>query len=291
MKTLVIGGAGYVGSAVVQDLTSRGLKVDVCDLLLRGKPPKQDAPIYQKDYLDLSKEEIKDYDSIILLAGHSSVQMAKEDPQGALRNNLLGLQHIFDIISDQLLIFASSGSVYDGSASHKASETDVLSPPRNVYDLTKSVGDQLAAMSDKRWVGLRFGTVNGPASMMRPELIINRMVLDALRLKRITLANPHAHRAILSIDDLTQAVFMILSHPSPQPGVLNLSSFNATIGSIGETISNLFKVEIVEAPPSKTYDFSMSTARISSLFNFIPEDDLQSIAYKLSDYLSMQERV
>ena len=287
MKTLVIGGAGYVGSAVVQDLTSRGLKVDVCDLLLRGKPPEQDAPIFQRDYLDLSKEEIKEYDSIILLAGHSSVQMAREDPQGAVRNNLLGLQHIFEIISDQLLIFASSGSVYDGSASHNASETDVLSPSRNVYDLTKSVGDQLAAMSNKRWVGLRLGTVNGPASMMRPELIINRMVLDALRFKRITLANPHAHRAILSIGDLTQAVFMILSHPSPQLGILNLSSFNATIGAIGEAISDFLDVEIVEAPPSKTYDFSMSISRISSLFNFNPKDDLQSIVNKLSDFLSV----
>lgn len=285
MKTLVIGGSGYIGSSLVRDFRSRGLDVDVCDLLLRGKPVDQNLPLFQKDYLDLTKKDIGEYASIILLAGHSSVQTATLDPQGAIRNNLLGLQHIFDIIDEQLLIYASSGSVYDGSASHEASETEALSPPRNVYDLTKSVGDQLAAMSSRKWIGLRFGTVNGPSSMMRSELIINRMVTDALTLKKITLSNPHAYRAILSMDDLTRAVFAILNHPTPQLGVLNLASFNATIGVIGQAVSNLLDVEIIESPPSKTYDFSMSINRIASFFDFRPLDDLETLTSKLVNFL------
>src|SRR5438445_737177 len=73
---------------------------------------------------------------------------------------------------------------------------------------------------------LRFGTVCGPSPNIRPELLLNSLVLSALTTGQIQVANRQVHRPLLGIGDLCRALKTIVTRPVP-PGCYNLASTNA----------------------------------------------------------------
>jgi nucleoside-diphosphate-sugar epimerase len=284
MRVVVVGGCGYIGSALCPVLRNHGHDVHVVDLGLRGMPEMAGSSVTIEDYVTAPVKSFDSFDAIVLLAGHSSVGIAADDPVGALLNNIVGLQRMLDIADGRALIYASSGSVYDGLGSHPGSEDSLLAQPRNIYDLTKRVGDELASMNGTNWSALRFGTVNGPSANLRLDLMINRMTADAIKKGQVTVANPHAHRAILSIDDLTGLVAEMLTNSWKSCGVLNVSSFNASIGEIATQVGEIMAVPVVEAASSSTYDFTMSVAKAHLLYGFEPHDDLGVLIDKLAAF-------
>ena len=286
MSVLVIGGSGYIGSRLVEKLLVQGISTTVWDL---NPPPlslMKMAQFVQKDFLNVVSSDLTTFDSVVLLAGVSSVRASQANPALAVRANIEGLVQLFSVIGDKLLIYASSGSVYDGCGEHLAAEDSTLSQPRNVYDLTKQTGDEMAAFYGHRWLGLRFGTVNGVSPNMRDDLVINRMTLMATRDSFIEIANPHVHRAILCIDDLTNFICRIVQENIMESysGFLNLASFNASIGEIGNQIAHHMNVPIKELPGSNTYNFSMSTTKAKSIFAFKPVGTLEHMTMSLSEH-------
>lgn len=125
MKILVIGSSGYIGSEVVRRLNEE-FSVTGIDLY--------DGISYQS----LGKDLVSTFDSVIWLAGHSSVQSSEKDPAGALKNNLSNLyEFALKIRENSKFICASSASVYGNSAPHISEETDTLPTSINVYDRSK----------------------------------------------------------------------------------------------------------------------------------------------------------
>jgi len=283
-RILLIGGNGYIGSRLHLRLREDGHNVDICDV------KKSSDEILSKDHKfnfemqKLSRSRLEPYEKIINLAAHSSVPQAIQHPEAAIHNNIQGLQHLLSNIDGQTLIYASSGSVYNGSGSYQSVESDQISPSRNIYDLTKSVGDQLVTFTDKNWIGLRFATVNGVSPNMRNELIVNRMVKDSVEKGCINLANPQAFRGILAMDDLVEAVSVIVNRNKPETGIYNLSSFNYSIGEIAAMVSNSLGSSVNNLPPSLTYNFSMSSAKFSSTFDFKFTSSFEGLIDQLKDY-------
>lgn len=279
MRVLVIGGSGYIGSRLVQELIELGIPTTVWDL----DPPSESligkAEFIQRDFLNVVSSDLAEFDSVVLLAGVSSVRKAQGNPALTVRVNIEGLVRLFSQIGNKLLIYASSGSVYDGCGEHLAGEDSPLSQPRNIYDLSKQVGDEIATIYGHRWLGLRFGTVNGVSQNMRTDLVINHMTLTAHRDGVVEIANPHVHRSILCIDDLARFVSKVVqTQPSEMySGIVNLASFNTSIGDIGRHVAEYFKVQIKELPPSLTYDFSMLTTKAIAMFGFEPIGTLEKI--------------
>jgi UDP-glucose 4-epimerase len=280
-KVLLIGGEGYIGSKLKIYLTSRNIQVTSVDT----RPSSADgSPHICCSFEKLETSMLVEFSHVILLAAHSSVLMCSQDPVGAVTNNLSNLETLLNRLdSRQVLIFASSGSVYDGVRDRPAIEEISLATPRNLYDLTKRAGEDLIRLHANPSVILRFGTVSGPSPVMRQDVVINKIVYDAFFHSKITISNGHVNRAILSIDDLCEAMNLLISMKNFENGsqTLNLASFNTSLTDLGTQVSLMTGASIQIGEPSGTYDFSMSIDKANRFLSYSPKDSLQTIVDKL----------
>jgi nucleoside-diphosphate-sugar epimerase len=274
---LLIGSCGYIGTPLYSMLTKMDAKVHCIDICRRGNPAS--IPVQVTDYGLLRYEDLIHYDTVILLAGHSSVADATADPNGAFRNNVVQFHRLLELLKDhQRLIYASSSSVYSGFGATVASEDAVAQT--NMYDFSKLVDDALATMSGKQCYGLRFGTVNGPSANIRNDLMLNRMVDTALREKQVVIQNPKVRRPVLGIHDLARAVSAIVNGDGA-PGIYNLASFNSTVASLGATVADELNVPLVLGEPTPTYDFAIHTTKFQEAYNFQFQETAVSIVRDL----------
>jgi nucleoside-diphosphate-sugar epimerase len=274
---LIIGGCGYVGSQLSQHLQRLGFETESVDLELFGSQPGN----RKQDYRTLSPAYLDRFDRIVMLAAHSSVRMATSEPDAAFRNNIVGFGELLEKIDHQRLLYASSASVYSGVGADPVDESWSAFEVGNIYDFSKFSNDCLAKFSGKNAIGLRFGTVNGPSPNLRTDIMINKMVLTALRDKVVRIGNPEVHRPILGINDLCRAIAELLVQEQVH-GVYNLASFNATVSEIGHCIADLMEVPVELVPPSATYDFSMSCNRLMRELNFDFQDTLPGLVSRLT---------
>jgi nucleoside-diphosphate-sugar epimerase len=272
-KVLILGNRGYVGSKLTDYLAS--------EYAVSGIDIGWFTPGESRDYSTLTEQELESYNVVILVAGHSSVGTCIGNIDAPWANNV---SNFVDLVGklrkDQLLIYASSASVYGNSRPgeyHR--EGDGRFVPVNNYDITKYTLDlhaQLFIDQGYNIVGLRFGTVNGWSQYVRNDVMINAMYTSAITKDRIEITNRYIGRAILGIDDLARAVETIIDCPSP--GIFNLASFNSTVGEIARAVSTRLMVPMVDnGNTDNAYDFGLSTDSFGINYNFTFIDTVVSI--------------
>lgn len=267
MDILVLGGAGYIGSRLRQHLaeTHNVDSVDCCWYQF-------DKGSIRKDYNNLTVSELEKYHVVIVLAGHSSVKSCVGDITSPWLNNVTNFTNLLSKLrDDQLVIYASSASVYGNSLPGELhSETAVNFVPVNNYDITKYALDQqaiIANLTGKKIIGLRFGTVNGWAPELRVDVMINAMYDTVQRKMPIQVFNSSISRALLGIEDLCRAIDACVINPVP--GIYNLASFNSTVGAIAQEVATVLHVKIENKGTTKgAYDFALDTTLFSNTYNF-----------------------
>lgn len=237
-RILITGGHGYIGASLTRHLRSQDYDVEVSDPAV-----KNSAIDMTRHYQYFRVPNLNGYQVIIHLAAHSSVVACEADPQGAVNNNLTDTIHLARKLDDQVFIFASSGSVLDPNTS-------------KLYDATKRSAEQLLPYIYPPCHILRFGTVCGVSPVMREDLILNAMTRDAVRNDVVSVRNSNAWRPVLFLPDLCAAVDRILAGKT-EPGVHDMASFQARIGSWADMVSRATGAKIVEEGPSPHYDFRM----------------------------------
>ena len=113
----------------------------------------------------------------------------------------------------QILIYASSGSVYGSTNTTSLEDVPLKFKPINNYDLTKyslDVHAEKFIRDGYNIVGLRFGTVNGWSPNIREELMINSMTKKAIREGTILINNKTIKRPILGISYISRAIREII---------------------------------------------------------------------------------
>lgn len=266
-QVLILGGAGYIGSRLTQVLNQTFI-VDSIDISV------------SEDYYGLSREFISKYSVIILLAGHSSVKSCIGDICGPWLNNVTNFSNLLTKINNtQLLIYASSSSVYGNNPGVQHIEDIVDFTPINNYDLTKYALDQLAQLAiygGANIIGLRFGTVNGWSPVLRTDIMINAMYDSAITQQHITVTNSHIKRAILGIEDLCAAVQRCIELPTP--GIYNLSSFNSSVKQIAQIVSSKILVPVIDmGTTTNVYDFELDCTKFKDTFKFNFSDTTTTI--------------
>ena len=171
-KYLVTGGAGFIGSHLVDKLIEKGNKVIVIDNLSSGKKENLNtkAEFYQLDICDLDKIKpfFEGIDCVFHLAAIPSVPLSVEDPSGTSRVNILGTVNVFKAAIDsnvKRVIFASSSAIYGNQEIQPIKE--VANPnPISPYGLQKLVGEQFAKLFTELYgieiISLRYFNVYGP---------------------------------------------------------------------------------------------------------------------------------
>ena len=265
-KVLILGGNGYIGSRLREVLRQRHFvkSNDICWF-------NHDDTSDRRDYHKLTREELAEFEVIVVLAGHSSVPSCIGALPGPWLNNVTNFTDLLAKTDNQLIIYASSASVYGNSLpgeQHK--ETNTHFTPVNNYDVTKYALDQqaiIANLQGKNIIGLRFGTVNGYSPNLRVDVMINSMYHSVRNGNGIQVTNRQISRAMLGIEDLGRAVLRCIEQPTP--GIYNLASFNSTVGEIAQAVSNKLGVDIIDrGTTANAYDFAIDTSLFEQTFDF-----------------------
>jgi len=275
-KILLIGGNGYLGCRIYEHLLSKNYDVTNLDLGWYGIIYPETI---QKDYRDLTKEELSKYTHIILLAGHSSVSMCGGELTSCFNNNVFNFVNLLDKISDnQTLIYSSTLAVY-GNNPKLVTEKDPIKEALNPYDYSKITRENIANLyPNKKLIGLRFGSVAGFSKNFRNENLLNSLSLSSINNKSITISNGDAYRSVLGITDLCRAVDKILEVDIIKNKIYNLTSINHKIIDFGLTIQNLTNSEMTVNDTFKTdYSFNCSSELFEQDYDFKFQDTIETI--------------
>lgn len=173
MLALVTGGAGFIGSHLVDALLARGLAVRVLDDLSTGHRsnlPAQGVELVEGDLRDraVCDRAMAGVGVVFHEAARNSIPRSMKDPQGAFEVNLVGTQHLLMAAREAgvgRFVYASSSSVYGDNPVLPRVET-LKNSPLSVYAGTKAAMEDLCkgfgAAFGLPVIGLRYFNVFGP---------------------------------------------------------------------------------------------------------------------------------
>lgn len=169
-KVLVTGGAGFIGSHLVENLLARGERVVVLDDLSSGRVANlpTGVELIRADVLDIDAAALQGIGAVFHLAARVSVQECITDWAGGHRVNLCGAMAVLHAAwraGNVPVVYASSAAVYGNRSDQPCAETD-LPMPISPYAADKLACEhQARAMAEVHGVasaGLRFFNVYGP---------------------------------------------------------------------------------------------------------------------------------
>ena len=278
-KILIIGGCGYIGSRLISFFNKKEFQVKIMDNEMYGDPTNINN--YNNDFDIISSNNLKLYNYIIFLAAHSSVKACNEDINGAIRNNIINTKKLIDKIKKipkLNFIFASSAAIYNGCMNSAKEKNKIKFIPNQLYDISKFYIENYIIKNLKKYYILRFSTVSGYSPNQNDFLIINKMHLDAIKKKKITVINPNTKKSILYIDDLCGAIVKIVKkNKKNQYGIYNLSSLNSKIGVIAKKVANFHRAKLVIKKGKTHYSFYTSNKKFSKIFKFQFTSSIKSI--------------
>ena len=243
MRILVTGGAGFIGSHLVEKLLATGHEVSILDDFNDFYDPQikraniasiaGDVAIHQVDLRDSagvnSLFHREKFDAIAHLAARAGVRPSIRAPQLYYDTNVGGTLHLLEaarLTGIERFLFASSSSVYGISKTVPFSEELHLTQTISPYAATKIAGEFLCStyshLYRMRIVALRFFTVYG--ARQRPDLAIHQFT------KRIHAGEPidqfgdgTTRRDYTYIDDIIQGVMAALQYEGPLFDIFNLA--------------------------------------------------------------------
>ena len=305
MKIFLIGGAGYVGSALVPKLLNEGYDVTVFDLFIYGKEVLDQHPklnIIEGDIRDIKLLDscIKNHDAIIHLACISNDPSFELNPalgktinldcfrplvEAAVRNNV------------SRFIYASSSSAY-GIKKEKNVDENLKLEPLTDYSKFKVECEKILSeyTSDKfETIIIRPATVCGYARRQRLDVVVNILTNLAYHKRKITVYGGDQLRPNIHIKDMVNVYLKMLAADKK---VVNGEVFNAgydnfTIyeiaNSVKEIIGNDVVLEKVETDDNRSYH--VSSKKMRDILNFEAKFTIQDAIKDLKDAFDQKKLI
>jgi len=316
MRILVTGGAGFIGSQLVENLLAAGHEVAILDDFNDFYDPQikraniadfaKDVAVYHADLRDnASVRNVfrrDKYAIIAHLAARAGVRPSIQHPQLYYDTNVTGTLHLLEaarVTGVERFIFASSSSVYGASKAIPFSEDQHLTQTLSPYGATKIAGEFLCStyshLYQLRVVALRYFTVYGPRQ--RPDLAIHQFT------RRIYAGQPidqfgdgTTRRDYTYIDDIIQGTMAALDYEGPLFDIFNLGeSETIPLKDLISAIENaLEKKAKINRLPEQSGDMPLTCADISKarkLLGYNPTTRFSDGLPRFIDwFLRMKER-
>jgi UDP-glucuronate 4-epimerase len=293
MRILVTGGAGFIGSHLVDVLTARGDNVVVIDdfndfydpEIKRSNLQKTSAKILSVDICDQDRVntivEAERPDVIVHLAARAGVRPSVLCPELYLKTNIFGTFNLLEAAKRcgvSKFVFASSSSVYGATRELPFREDQVLVQTLSPYASSKLAGEHLCSnysyLYGLKVVCLRFFTVYGPRQ--RPDLSIHKFTRLIAGAKPIEVyGDGTARRDFTFIDDTIQGVLGAIEFDDSPFEIFNLGE-NQTV-ELNDVIRLIERAlgqsAIIEYRPPVPGDMPQTYADISKatkLLNYRP---------------------
>ena len=257
-KVLVVGGAGYVGCVLVEELLAKGYSVRVFDRLFFGRDPARQfldrVELVVEDMREFDESHVSDCGAVINVGGLSNDPTAEFNPKANEELNTWASIRVAEVarrVGVPKMVFASTCSIYDrgvGEDIHdflQDEETEV--EPKAAYATSKLAAERaILALADDRFtpVAFRKGTIFGFSPRMRYDLVVNAFVKDALSKGKLAVHyGGSMWRPLIDVKDVARAYVMALEvDPELIRGqVYNLTSQNWRISELALSVQRALR--------------------------------------------------
>lgn len=259
LNIVVTGGAGFIGSHLIDRLLAEGhavTNIDNFDPFYDESIKRENIKGHLKyDTYTLHEVDIRDKEAldkaipdetvvIVHLAAKAGVRPSIADPIAYQEVNVAGTQNMLEVAREkdiEQFIFASSSSVYGKNPNVPWKEDDVVLQPISPYASTKVSGELLghvySHLYDIRFLALRYFTVYGPRQ--RPDLAIHKFLRLMSDGKEITLyGDGSTRRDYTYIDDIVDGILAAIDYKDSMYEIINLGN--------NQTVELLELVEAIE---------------------------------------------
>lgn len=237
MKIVVTGSEGYIGPVIVRELKAAGHRVLGYDTCWFGRWSDADQLLIG----DIRETLVnKDWpDVVVHLAGLSNDPLGDLSPTLTVQINQWGtidqIRHYYDARH----VVISSCAVY-GATSELATEESKVSP-LTAYARAKAYVDEWAQAHEFNTINLRLGTVFGHAPNHRLDLVVNRMVFDALNNGGVRVQG-NAARPLVHVEDVASAVLWAVEGKAQ--GIYNVIGENVRMRDLGREVAAFADVPV-----------------------------------------------
>src|SRR5215471_16150038 len=309
MRILVTGGAGFIGSHLVEKLLTSGHQVAILDDFNDFYDPRikhaniatvaKSVTIHQVDLRDSASVRSlfhrQKFEAIAHLAARAGVRPSIQHPQLYYDTNVAGTLHLLEaarVMEVERFIFASSSSVYGASKKILFSEDQHLTQTLSPYGATKIASEFLCStyshLYRMRVVALRYFTVYGPRQ--RPDLAIHQFT------RRINAGQPidqfgdgTTRRDYTYIDDIIQGTLAALKYGGPPFDVFNLGESDTIqlkdlIAAIEKTLGKKAKINRLPEQPGDMPLTSADISKARKLLGYDPKTKFEEGLPKFVDW-------
>ncbi len=309
MRILVTGGAGFIGSHLVEKLLATGHEVSILDDFNDFYDPQikranvervaGDIAIHRVDLRDSAAVNLlfhrEKFDAIAHLAARAGVRPSIKQPQLYYDTNVGGTLHLLEaarLTGIERFLFASSSSVYGICKTVPFSEDLHLTQTISPYAATKVAGEFLCStyshLYKMRIVALRFFTVYG--ARQRPDLAIHQFTRKIHAGQAIDqFGDGTTRRDYTYIDDIIQGVMAALNYEGPLFDLFNLGESETIqlkdlIAAIEKTLGRKAKINQLPEQPGDVPLTCADISKAKKLLKYHPTTPLSAGLPKFVDW-------
>ena len=309
MKTLVTGGAGFIGSHLVARLVAEGRAVTVLDSFRRGNKLDKDVlPAIRLIEGDVRDETTvvraaQGCEQIFHFAAVLGVDIVADNPVETMETEVLGLRNVAKAATlhgGSEIIYASTSGVYGKSAIEEAVREDFNVSPKSSYAIAKRYNEiYLASLFEEknlRSVSLRFFNVYGIKQDRR--MVIPRFFSQALRGEPISVfGTGEQTRDFTYVDDVIEATYRLAGQVRGSE-IVNISNeeeyqIKDLASMIIEVCGSASPLQFL-LPPKNRYDFEVerrygSSQKLEQLTGFKPHTPLETGLRRIHEQLLIDQ--
>ena len=261
-NVLLIGGEGYIGNIVAQNLMSNGSIVTSYDNLMYNnhqcvlnKIQLDNCNFIYGDMQNKKRLEsvIENSDAVVLLAGLVGDPITKKYPEESALINDQGVKNVIDLCAKynvENFIFVSTCSNYGLIENNELADENYKLNPLSLYAKSKVNAEKyILSLKDKTNMHptiLRFATAFGLSPRMRFDLTVSEFTRELAMSKELLVYDAHTWRPYCHVQDFSRLIQMVLEAPKEK---VAFEVFNA-----GGDVNNATKQMIVDMILNKIPD-------------------------------------